>query len=138
MPTNEERREVARRLRDADVGRGVFSPWCEMVEAILDGEECGEADGTCDEKKCCERFMDTIAALVEQEPERTCKWVWGEEWLESSPMGPRELQWANWYLNCGCWEGCEDEFEDFYDPYEEPKGHWKYCPNCGARVVKNG
>lgn len=74
-----------------------------------------------------------FAAFGEQE--RTCEWVWGEEWIESSPAFPRELQWANWYLNCGCWDGQEREFEDFYDPNENPSNGWEYCPMCGAKVV---
>lgn len=69
------------------------------------------------------------------ETEHTCKWVWGEEWIESSPASPRELQWANWYLDCGCWDGDESEFEDLDDPDKTPKINWKYCPRCGAKVV---
>lgn len=242
MPTNEERREVARKLREIKARRGLYSPWCKMVETVLDGKDCGEEDGTCDENACCDRFMKRIADLIEPERitgetsdgyhtfnelydhraklfsvivavfpdrswkskrhhdgtmydgmfivgidtdegqatyhydinpyweifkckemeyapewdghtpsqainritklaesidhERTCEWVWGEEWLESSPIGPRELQWANWYLNCGCWDGYEDEFEDLCDPEEKPVGHWKYCPRCGTRIIE--
>lgn len=68
-------------------------------------------------------------------PERTCEWIWGEDWFESSTEGPRELHWANWYLDCGCWEGDEDEFCDFDDPEARPDGGWAFCPNCGAKVV---
>ena len=68
--------------------------------------------------------------------ERTCEWIWGEDWLESSPEGPRELHWANWYLDCGCWEGDEDEFCDFDDPEARPDSYWAFCPKCGAKVVE--
>lgn len=69
MPTNEERRKVARKLRDANVRRELYSPWCKMVESILDGRDCGEDDGTCDENACCERLMNRMADLIE--PEKT-------------------------------------------------------------------
>lgn len=31
MPTDDERREVARRLREANVRREFYSPWCKKV-----------------------------------------------------------------------------------------------------------
>lgn len=65
MTTDEERREVARRLREANVRRQFYSPWCRMVESVLDGIDCGEDDGTCDENACCERFMKRMADLIE-------------------------------------------------------------------------
>lgn len=65
MVTDEERREVARRLREANVRREFYSPWCRMVESVLDGTDCGEDDGTCDENACCERFMKRVADLIE-------------------------------------------------------------------------
>lgn len=68
-------------------------------------------------------------------PELTCEWIWGEDWCESSTEGPRELHWANWYLDCGCWEGDEDEFCDFDDPEVRPDSDWAFCPRCGAKVV---
>lgn len=140
MPTNDERREVARRLRG--------NPEDTLIPHRTGrhhGMGCHEAAdrfwNMCDRIKEAGNYdiafstASVLADLIEPEQERTCKWVWGEEWLESSPMGPRELQWANWYLNCGCWDGFEDEFEDLCDPEEKPAGHWKYCPECGAKVV---
>lgn len=65
MITDDERRDVARRLREANVRREFYSPWCKMVESVLDGIDCGEDDGTCDENACCERFMKRMADLIE-------------------------------------------------------------------------
>lgn len=73
MITDEERREVARMLREANVRREFYSPWCRMVESVLDGIGCGEDDGTCDENACCERFIKRMADLIEPEPERKAK-----------------------------------------------------------------
>ena len=71
MRTNEERREVASKLRDIEFKNNWFSPWCKSVETILDGKDCGEDDGTCNEDECCKRFLKEIADLIEPEPERT-------------------------------------------------------------------
>lgn len=79
-----------------------------------------------------EQAIERILKLNSRE---TCEWIWGEEWLESSPQSPRELQWANWYLNCGCWDGSEEEFENLDDPYEKPYTYWQYCPYCGKKVL---
>lgn len=63
---NKERREIARKLRETNVRRKFYSPWCRMVESVLDGIDCGEDDGTCDENTCCERFIKRIADLIDQ------------------------------------------------------------------------
>lgn len=82
-------------------------------------------------RECGNAFQESFAT------EQTCEWIWGEEWIESSSQGPRELQWANWYLNCGCWDGSEKEFENLDDPYEKPYTYWQYCPYCGKKVKWN-
>lgn len=60
MPTNEERREVARKLRGEKCG---FAGWVGSVYIALevDGETAG-----CD-------MLDLLADLIEPEPERTCE-----------------------------------------------------------------
>lgn len=133
MPTNEERRVIARRLRRlAEKYDGVVSLIVERnLGLISDDRFIAGSVFTSDSVK-------DLADLIEPEPEITCEWVWGEDWIESSPTGPREPQWANWYLNCGCWDGPEREFEDFDDPHEKPSNDWGYCPRCGAKVVQNG
>lgn len=59
MPTNEERREVARKLRGEKCG---FAGWVGAVYIALevDGETAG-----CD-------MLDLLAGLIEPEPERMC------------------------------------------------------------------
>ena len=113
MPTNEERREVARKLRDIEFKNHFFSPWCKAVETILDGKDCGEDDGTCNEDECCKRFLKERADLIEPEPERTCKWMQDED--------------GNWHTSCGdvfivC--NCES-LED---------NNIIYCHNCGGVI----
>lgn len=113
MPTNDERREVARKLREivperfnsilygihlSNVGIG---PCAQIVSA----HSCIIRDVAC-----------RLADLIEPEPERTCKMV--------------EKQWDNgmsvW--DCQC-TSCGEKFE-----YEN--GHtWRFCPECGARIV---
>ena len=64
MPTNEERREVAARLRDYDNLRESLreSPICAFLDAL-------GVEGYMDWKGVCNR----LANLIEPEPERTCK-----------------------------------------------------------------
>lgn len=64
--------------------------------------------------------------------ERTCRWVWTESWSDTE-LG-RECDYANWTLDCGCWDGWDRELHDFDDPCEPPR-EWDYCPHCGAKVV---
>ena len=119
-PTDEERRAVAKRLRNnADQNRRWVVPWA----VFNDADEHGDIE-----------LNNHLADLIEPEPKRYCRWIWGEEWLESTPENPRELQWANWYPDCGCWDGCEPELAKFDDPDDEPI-KWEYCPICGAKVV---
>lgn len=119
-PTDEERREVARRLRDnADESQKWVVPWA----VFNDADEHGDIE-----------LNNRLADLIEPEPKHYCRWIWGEEWLESTPENPRELQWANWYPDCGCWDGCEPELAKFDDPDDELI-KWEYCPHCGAKVV---
>lgn len=78
-------------------------------------------------------LIDRLADLIAPEPERTCKWVWCEDWVDT-PAGPRELICANWHLDCGCWDGEDQDLRNLSDQYERPT-MWLYCPRCGAKVV---
>lgn len=64
--------------------------------------------------------------------ERTCRWVWAESW--SDDVLGRECDYANWVLDCGCWDGCESDLGDFDRIDKKPAG-WDFCPRCGAKVV---
>lgn len=110
MPTNEERREVASKLRDIEFKNHFFSPWCKAVEIILDGKDCGEDDGTCNEEECCKRFLKEMADLIEPETERTCNRV---KLYDAGGV---------WYEACS---KCRNPLDD-YDVY---------CSKCGAKVL---
>ena len=63
MPTNEERREVAARLRNWESFRETFreSPICAAIDIL-------NVEGYLDWRGVCEQMAD----LIEPEPERTC------------------------------------------------------------------
>lgn len=63
MPTNEERREVARKLRECSKEKVVYYPISNLFAAT----------GTADELI----LFDRLADLIEPEPERTCRKVPG-------------------------------------------------------------
>lgn len=124
MPTDDERRAVARRLREANVRREFYSPWCRMVESVLDGTDCGEDDGTCDENACCERFMKRMADLVDHQtqcqPERTCRPE--KRWKEYSEFP--------YYVCSECGEPLN--YRETEDDYEI----LPYGAGCGAKVIE--
>ena len=70
MVSNEERREVAARLRDYDNLRESLreSPICAFLDAL-------GVERYMDWKGVCNRLAD----LIEPEPERTCTWTWNVE-----------------------------------------------------------
>lgn len=111
MSTNEERREVARKMRlnawmahhmntSDDFAREVFR--AAMDEAIGDYRAA----------------IDRLADLIEPEHERTCR--------------RRNHDTDNYYMRCCSCSRCNAGwFEDIYD---KP---FSYCPHCGAKVVGN-
>lgn len=120
----QERHDAKMRLRlDASDGALIFEDFIGALAYDIGCETRDPAD-----------VMNRLADLIEPEPKHYCRWIWGEEWLESTSENPRELQWANWYPDCGCWDGCEQELAKFDDPDDEPS-KWEYCPICGAKVV---
>lgn len=70
MITNEERREVAARLRDYDNLRESLreSPICAFLDVL-------GVEGYMDWKGVC----NLLAGLIEPESERTCTWTWNVE-----------------------------------------------------------
>lgn len=68
MPSNDERREVAARLRDIERDF-TLSFECVMHNAITGNRECG-VDAFCED--CRKDIQERLADLIEPELERTC------------------------------------------------------------------
>ena len=66
MPTNEERREIAARLRNWESFKETFreSPICAALDVL-------NVEGYLDWRGVCELLAD----LIEPEPERTCEFI---------------------------------------------------------------
>lgn len=109
MPTNDERREVAARLREID--EDVWSRFSVEANDIRKaiGLSFFQRDST----------VQRLADLIEPEPERTCRNVTDD---------PK----AN-YFKC---DACDCEITDYEDYKVWISGTWNYCPNCGAKVVE--
>ena len=109
MITDEQRREVAKELRDlADTGciRYAEEFYDELREIIAFNRD-GSFDGV----------AESLADLIDRP---TC------EMTECSiDHGSR-----SWGMRCS---RCGTEFE-----HEKPAYGWRYCPNCGAEVVNHG
>ena len=111
MPTNDERREVAARLREAranlesipvprDIDQASFTYLVELTKAIGD-------DG---------HIFNRLADLIEPEPERMCE-------LEQPKSGKRRCK------RCGAFVSV-DAICDCFGIIQT-----RYCPNCGAKVT---
>lgn len=116
MPTNDERREVAARLRKKHSERhGTFEPQSISIQAM------NRMDDLLD---CLPKRRDMLldlADLIEPEPEPTCDW----EWVHSGPFFDIFK--------------CRKCLYEFYEPrcvhgYSDLVAN--YCPNCGARVLR--
>lgn len=112
MPTNEERREVARKLRDTGnkLGQGALL-WFHVAKVLGVRTSIGG-------KAAC----DMLADLIEPEPERTCRDVSGcDEFFHCSECdGALSAEYGDSRL-----------FKNDYlcDGFD-------YCPFCGAKVTK--
>lgn len=105
MPTNDERREVAARLRKFESDSvGSYSEFCEKLDEVIG---CGERQWTC----------DRLADLIEPEPERTCR---------------NEFDRCFAFECSEC--GVNVEGGDMLG-HNSSEGAFNFCPNCGAKVV---
>ena len=111
--------------RAAAIARRERIPLVAMVECPRCGAGTSFNDGT-------PPTEDRARELWNRRTERTCRWVWVESWRDDE--AGRECDYANWALDCGCWDGWDRELHDFDDPCEPPR-EWNFCPRCGARVV---
>lgn len=131
MPTNEERREAARKLRETskEVGEGALL-WYHISRALgVDLTIGGEA------------AANVLAELIEPEPERTCHFEPDVTEIKYDE-NDNEIETGEPAEDCSAFECSECGYPMLYDPdigwfdYCEPyKPHFKYCPNCGAKVM---
>ena len=115
MPTNDERREVAARLREQDIIDMVTLSQCWLPKMFE--VSCKDFALSCG--ACSEYVLNRLADLIEPEPERTCR----IEYVKHGPFFD--------VLRFSC---CGYEWaENRTDPgATEPDPN--FCPNCGARV----
>ena len=109
MPTNEERREVAARLRELDTSR-----WYDGMDEVCALEEACGCDVGQDWQDM--ELKDRLAELIEPEPERTCA-LTHRSWDDGTCV---------WGVECS---ECGSRFS------YETGTCWRYCPCCGAKVV---
>lgn len=110
MVTNEERREVARNIRNADLTK--YASYYEEVKGwdhvratrFVLVSNLGSAIGIEKAIFSIDDLKIRLADLIEPEPERTCKWSRG----------------------CGYDTGCGNNYLDSLLP--------KFCPYCGGKV----
>lgn len=112
MPTNDERREVAARLR-REIFSLDFALDCLLRIALGEGR-CNDND--CEE--CRENIINRLANLIEPEPERTCHIELDWDAMEDQISGYRI-----WRCSCG------ESFLFFRG--RKPS----FCPECGAKVA---
>ena len=111
MPTDDERREVAARLRD--IGEKICYTSRDVLRAIQDA--CGCNVGL--DWEDMEELRDRLADLIE--PKRTCK-----------NLATRKDGFACSVCECEV-VGCMiDDFGSWDNPLL-----FSYCPNCGAKVA---
>lgn len=114
MPTNDERREIAQKLRE-------YASW-EGSQCLVYCEHFGEMVLNLFIGKCGESFRanyEYLADLIEPEPERTCRNIEKDEY--------------------GYWHGfvcseCGEDYDESDDMSYSTK-RIKYCPKCGAKVM---
>ena len=110
MPTNNERKEIAARLRNWESFRETFreSPICAALDVL-------NVEGYLDWRGVCELLAD----LIEPEPERTCK-------MELVKRGPI---YSVWRFSCCGYEHSENRTDG--GATELPGTR---CPKCGTVV----
>lgn len=121
MPTNEERRKIAQRLRILATHREVDKWYVEDAIGLYMGECIDGYDPV---------SVADLADLIEPEQERTCRNVCSSEGgFTCSECGAHISGGADYchsFVN-------EDEIR-VYTTANEPS--WNFCPNCDARVIE--
>lgn len=130
MTSDEERREVADRLRGASFAKG-DATICEIAHIVCGEDHCVPFEDDswtgCDISSCGRVVADRLADLIEPEPERTCQ---AEDRYHDDDSSP----WP--YLVCSeCGERlCYREVTD--DDGEQDYEMMPFCAGCGAKVVE--
>lgn len=117
MPTNEERRYVAERLREINTNEWICygHEFDELMTAsIMTACGCNFGQDWQDIEIC-----NRLAELIEQEPERTCRMEINWDYDGDCP---------SYYRDYVCSE-CKEDFIYYKN------SSVNYCPNCGAKVV---
>lgn len=110
MPTNDERREIAARLRD---NRDSITPHS-LIDYIFDDPWRHNAR---------EDVADRLADLIDPE-ERTCRNIANEIYKEFGEP----------FICSECGADPHDG-ENFFCGFSSVEHDWRFCPNCGAKVV---
>lgn len=116
MPTNEERREVAARLRNMADSR-----YCDTKNTLVLASALLAVSGVDAESGTAEDIMRRLADLIEPE-ERTCTFSVYQTGDEHFPTCSA----------CG-YEAAREECDDYVGVVYYEKRH---CPHCGAKVVQ--
>ena len=114
MPTNDERREVAARLWK-HIGKPLFTG--QDVEDII-GAQRSDFDAI-----LADASYRRLADLIEPE-ERTCRNI--------AKKSDREF--GNPFVCSECGADPHDA-ESYYCGFSSGEYDWRFCPNCGARVI---
>ena len=119
MPTDEDRREVAAKLRE------LVADWFDDGEFYDRGEVedvlgLATDDGAWYEAAGVRRLAD----LIEPE-ERTCRNI----------ANKADREFGNPFVCSECGADPHDA-ESYYCGFSSGEYDWRFCPNCGARVIQ--
>lgn len=120
--TDDERREIAERLREY-AGDAEFKATC-ILHDVLMGAGCGSETGDADCEECFSDVIGRLADLIGPERERMChveyKCRKGDIWPRAAcSVCGHDLS------HCDVVEDCGGDAVELCP----------YCPNCGAKVV---
>ena len=126
MATNDERREVAAKLRGL-YPDDVLPPFAQVRKDIYEAIGCGWG-----QERQGQKLHKRLADLIEPEPERTCRNT------EGVLLGLFSCSECGLSLDL-CGDGCcSDSTMMFFKGYSifRTLDMPNYCPNCGAKVVE--
>lgn len=118
--STDERREVARRLREA-------ASYYETMERDVDFYPVESALGLkpAGETAYAPESVRSLADLIEPEPERTCRNLSDNGWFTCSECGAYGAAYGSSYV--------DGDGKRWYTTANPPQ--LNYCPSCGAKVV---